>query len=73
MRLGLFFDTMQVFLSGWTGWIPIVLLIGGLMAWRLLPVRNLPDLAAAEDTPGQGAVESMQHQPAVRRGRFSAG
>jgi membrane protease YdiL (CAAX protease family) len=80
-KAGVTYDTMQVFLSGWTGWIPIVLVIAVLMALRLLPVRNLPDLVAhqahdgdaTEEMRGPAAEVPVEHQPAAHRGRFSAG
>ncbi len=47
-QAGVTYDGAVVFLSGWTGWIPILLLIAALVVTGRLPVRNPPDLAAAE-------------------------
>ena len=43
------YDTAQVFLTGWTGWILPLLFIALLVFTHRLPVRNAPDLAPACD------------------------
>lgn len=59
-QAGATYDTMQVFIAGWTGWVPIVLVIALLVALRLLPVRNSPDIDAEPAGVGRQSAASAQ-------------
>lgn len=48
-QAGVEYDTAQVFLTGWTGWILPLLLIAFLVLAHRLPVRDAPDLTASSD------------------------
>ena len=65
---GVSYDTMQVFIAGWTGWIPIVLVIALLVAVKQLPVRNPPDTAGA---PGGAPTVSTADIMARREERYA--
>lgn len=55
------YDTAQVFLTGWTGWILPLLFIVLLVVFRRLPVPHAPDLVAAGE-----------HEPARSRSQLLA-
>ncbi len=49
-QAGAEYDTTQVFLTGWTGWLLPLLFIAFLVLTHRLPVSDAPDLARPEDT-----------------------
>jgi membrane protease YdiL (CAAX protease family) len=59
-QAGAKYDTAQVFISGWTGWILPLLFIGLLVLTRRLPVRGVPS------SPNPGPVPVAASEPNIR-------
>jgi hypothetical protein len=56
-QAGANYDTAQVFISGWTGWILPLLFIAFLVLTRRLPVREVPGFANPSPGPEAAAGE----------------